>query len=184
MIRLAEILGGLMGAWRLARRDRSGLACFDISLQGFWKSFWALALVAPAAMLLDGIGGAFDSPRGLVAATAIQLISTVIDAVAFPLVLAGLTERMGCGRHYIRFVVANNWASLLRMAIFFPVALLAEFNPAFQPVVAGVMIVLLVYEAYIAHVALEVNAATAAGIVLLDILLDTLVAVVSKGMLG
>ena len=184
MISQAELNAGLTGAWRLARRDRGGMACFDLSPHGFWMSFWALALAAPADILLDGLSGAFAGPRGVAAGLTIQVIAAIVDAVAFPLVMAGVAERMGRGDHYIRFIVANNWAALLRMGLLFPVALLAQFNPAFAAAMAGMMIVLMVYEAYIAHVALEIGIAAAAGIVVLDLMLDTIVAIVSKAMLG
>ena len=184
MITQAELTAGLAGAWRLARRDRGGMARFDVSPHGFWMSFWALALAAPADILLDGFSGAFAGPRGPVAGLVIQVIAAIIDAVAFPLVMASVAEQMGRKDHYVRFIVANNWAALLRMGLLFPVALLAQVNPAFGAVVVAMMIVLMVYEAYVAHVALEIGIAAAAGIVLLDLILDTMVAIASKAMLG
>jgi len=184
MITIAEIARGLTGSWRLARRDPAGLGFFDVSPEGFWRSFWAPALVAPFGLILDWGAGAFDGERGVAVALVVQVIAAVIGAVAFPLAMAGIAQRIGRPQHYIRFIVANNWSSLLRMAAFFPVALLAVTNPQYQPVAGGVTIVLLIYEAYITHVALEIRATAAAAIVLLDILIDTLVATVSKGILG
>lgn len=184
MITRAELNAGLIGAWRLARRDPTAMTCFDASLRGFWRSFWALALAAPADILLDGLNGAFSGPRGVAEGVAIQVIAAVIDAVAFPLVMTGIADQMGRGDRYLRFIVANNWAALLRMGLLFPVALLAQFHPAFGAAMAGMMIVLMIYEAYIAHIALNIGALAAGGVVLLDLLLDTVVAVASKAMLG
>ena len=40
----AEAWLALNGALRLARGDRGGLACFDRSHDGFWRSFRAAAI--------------------------------------------------------------------------------------------------------------------------------------------
>ncbi len=37
----------LTGALRLARFDAGGMAAFDVSFEGFWRSFWAAGLVLP-----------------------------------------------------------------------------------------------------------------------------------------
>ena len=47
-----EIAYAFYGAWRLAHLDASGLKYFDTSLDGFWKSFFAAVLVAPAYALI------------------------------------------------------------------------------------------------------------------------------------
>ena len=51
----AEIQRSVQAAWLLARGDTRGMALFDLSLEGFWKSFAAALLVAPAyaIVLLD-----------------------------------------------------------------------------------------------------------------------------------
>ena len=52
MISLREVLTALYGAYRLARLDVGGLRFFDITDQGFWRSFFAAALVAPLYLVL------------------------------------------------------------------------------------------------------------------------------------
>ncbi|MDX2142565.1 MAG: hypothetical protein SFV19_04360 [Rhodospirillaceae bacterium] len=49
---LREIVYGVFGAWRLARLDRSAMVHFDRTVEGFWKSFFAAAIVAPAYLIL------------------------------------------------------------------------------------------------------------------------------------
>ena len=41
----------MTGALRLAQMDRGGLAFFDRSVAGFWRSFYAAALVLPIYIL-------------------------------------------------------------------------------------------------------------------------------------
>ena len=43
-----EVLGALYGAYRLARIDPAGMTYFNLSFEGFWRSFFAAVLVAPA----------------------------------------------------------------------------------------------------------------------------------------
>lgn len=185
MITAAEIAAGVTGAFRLARRDPGGLACFDASPYGFWRSFWAAALVAPAFLILDLLSG------GLTADTtfrqiAIKLIGYVIDWTAFPVVMILIADSLGKWPTYTRYIVAYNWAAVVQMAVLLPVAILAVAVPS-QPTMLlaqFVTIVMLVYRAYVAHMALAVPVGTAAGIVLLDVLLAGLLRLVTDRLMG
>ena len=42
-----SVIRSIYGAWRLALLDPSGLNWFDVSIEGFWRSFFAAAIVAP-----------------------------------------------------------------------------------------------------------------------------------------
>jgi hypothetical protein len=48
----AEIQRALQGAWLLARGDTRGMGLFDLSVEGFWRSFAAALLAAPAYVLV------------------------------------------------------------------------------------------------------------------------------------
>ena len=41
----------LNGAWQFIKLNPKAMDHFDISSDGFWKSFWAIALVAPIFLL-------------------------------------------------------------------------------------------------------------------------------------
>ena len=47
MISLREVITALYGAYRLARFDPGGLGFYEVTVQGFWRSFFAA--VNPAA---------------------------------------------------------------------------------------------------------------------------------------
>lgn len=183
MISLAEIGAGLTGALRLARRDPGGLECFDASLRGFWRSFWAAVLVAPAFIILDLLSGDIGAgPRQL----AVQVIGYVIDWTAFPVLMITIADSLGKWPNYTRYVVAYNWAAVVQMTILLPVAMLAVLLPSHATMALAqfVTVILLVYRAYVAHVALEVGIGTSAGIVLLDVLLAALLKAVSDRLMG
>jgi hypothetical protein len=184
MSTVGEAYAALTGSWLLARRQPGGLAYFNASREGFINSFWAVALVAPAQLGLEALGGLFATEAGWLRPLVVIVIAFVIDAVAFPLVMATVSSELGRSHRWVLFVVAYNWSGVLRMALFLPIAVATMLVPALHPLLGGVMILLLVYQAYVAHVALEVSPITAAGIILLDVLLDAVVALATQHLLG
>jgi hypothetical protein len=185
MITVAEVAAGISGAVRLARRDPQGMDSFDASPQGFWRSFWAAVLVAPAFLILDVLSGGFGEAAGL-RPIAIQLIGYVIDWTAFPVVMITIADSLGRWPNYMRYIVAYNWSAVVQMAVLLPVAVLAVLAPNHTTMLLAqfVTVVLLVYRAYVAHVALAVNLGTAAGVVLLDVLLAGLLKAVTDRLTG
>lgn len=185
MITTAEIAAGLTGAFRLARRDPTGMDCFDASPRGFWRSFWAAALVAPLFILMDVLSGGLGSdtgPRQL----AVKVIGYVVDWTLFPVVMITIADTLGKWPQYMRYIVAYNWSAVVQLTVLTPAAVLAVAAPSHGTLLLAqaITIVLLVYRAYVAHVALAVNMGTAAGIVLLDVLLAGVLRAVSDRLMG
>lgn len=175
MISVSEIVGGVYGAWRLARRDPAGLIWFDASPEGAARSFWGPALILPAYLVLQTLGGVFEHDVAL--PLLVEVIGFVIGAVAFPLAVFHIAQGVGRSHRYLRYVVAYNWSGVVQMAVLLPIALLAHLFPGspLGTIKVGVSIILLIYQGYVAHVALEVNPASAALLVALDLLLGALI---------
>jgi hypothetical protein len=184
VIAAADIATGIRGAWRLAWRREDGMALFDDTPQGYWQSFWAFALVMPGQLLIGYAGGLFSGPTGMAAPLAVQVIATIIDAVAFPLAMATVADEIGRRHNYIRFIIAYNWSAVIRMGLFVPAIMLAAAFPGLHPLLLAVIILLLVYQTYIARTALEVSGMMAGGIVLLNVLLDMAVGLVARQLMG
>ncbi|CAA7619759.1 conserved membrane hypothetical protein [Candidatus Terasakiella magnetica] len=184
MISASEIVGGVYGAWRLARRDPAGLIWFDASPEGAVRSFWGPALVLPAYLVLQTLGGAFE--HDVAVSLLVELIAFVIGVVAFPLAVFHIAQGVGRSHRYLRYVVAYNWSGVVQMAVLLPIALLAHLFPTspLSAIKVGVSIVLLVYQGYVAHVALEVNPASSALLVALDLLLGALIQTTADGLAG
>lgn len=176
---------GFAGAFALARRDPNGLALIDGSAHGALRSFWVALLVAPAYVAMDLLAGGWDQDYDL-RRIVIQIIAYVIDWAAFPLVMAGVADSLGRGGYYTRYVAVYNWSALVQMSFLLPAAALAVAfpSPASVLLAQGVGIVMLVYRAYVAHVALAAPALVCAGIVLLDLLLAMVLKLVTMGLLG
>lgn len=181
---LSEAYAALAGCWLLARRQPVGLALFNATAQGFWRSFWAVAIAIAADTGLEALAGQFDASHGGLIMLAAVLIGRVMDAAAFPLVTARIADELGRGPRWVLFVVAYNWAGLLAMAVNVPANLLVLAVPSLAPFVVGVEVALLVYEAYVVHRSLDVSPFTAGGIVLLDELLYLVINTVARHLGG
>lgn len=185
MITRPELAAGIAGAFRLARRDPGGLALFDATPCGFWNSFWVAVLVAPAFILTDALAGTLPpeiGPREIL----VWLISYVVAWTAFPVVMITVADSLNRWPLYTRYIVAYNWSSVVQVAVLLPLNLLAVAFPGHATLILAqcAIIVLLIYHAYVAYVGLAVNPGTAAGIVLLDVLLSALVRAVSNRLMG
>lgn len=181
-IRPADIVGGVFGAWRLARRDPSGLIWFDDSPNGFWQSFWGPALVLPGFLVLQALDGVFADD--LLLPLTVQLIAYVMGCVAFPLAVAHISDGLQRSHLYMRYIVAYNWSAVIQMALLLPVALLAHLVPGLAVLNLTATMVLLVYQAYVAHTALAVPPGTAGLLVLLDLLLGALIQMSADQLIG
>jgi hypothetical protein len=173
----------LTGAWRLARLDPGGLRYFDATVEGFWQSFQAAIIAAPIYALLvllrvDEHPLSSDPFRALL----IEGIGYVISWTAFPLAVWYLTRALNVSQRYFAYMVAYNWAVVLQVLAYLPVAALAALGiiPAGLVTILALAVTaaVLYYQFFIARTALQVDVLPALGIVVLDftlgILLDTI----------
>lgn len=127
MISPAELRDSLWGAWRFAHLDPTGIRWFNLSSDGFLRSFFAAVLIAPAYFLVAWVGSlpapdpAAPAPRSIVA----DLISYPLLWLVFPLLLAVAAKPLGLSRQYAAGVIALNWAQVVIMGVMLPITLLA-----------------------------------------------------------
>lgn len=171
-----EIGRGLSGSVRLLQKDRGGLSQFDVSVAGFWRSFAAIALAAPA--LVIGVAqarieeGEVGSLGGGPALLLHETLPFALAWIAFPVAMIGFVRLMGLEKRYVPFVVAYNWTSvvaagilalpsLLRVVGFATPALAFLFAIGFGVIVAH-------YRWFMARAALGVSGGLAAVVVAYD----------------
>lgn len=168
-----EVIAALYGAWRLARLDAGGMRWFDISIGGFWRSFFAAALAAPGyaylvSLDLDEEAWSAD-PLSIVL---VEGVTYLLAWAALPVLAIFLTRLFALTDRYIGFIVAYNWAAVLQTALFVFAAVLAT---GVVPAGLGVVLILaatvliILYQWFIARTALETTAFIAAGFVATDI---------------
>ncbi len=188
MISVGEVFSALYGAGRLARFDTTGMAFFDISARGFWRSFYAAVIVAPfyGTLLAIRFSTAETSVSGA-RYIAVEIITYIISWVIFPVVMASFTKIIDREEEYPRFVIAYNWAAVLQNAVYIPLAMLAA-GGAISGVNANMLgmaalMIILVYSWFVAKTALDLNAFMATGIVVLDLVLSIFIDAMSESML-
>ena len=177
----SEVRLALVGALRLARGDRGGLSCFDRSIDGFWRSFRAAAIAYPLYLMLLSMRvtiAEWERSGGLLIVT-VETIAYVMAWVAFPLIMLTVTRWVGRAHRFFDFMVPYNWSQVPQSALFVLVGLESESGvlPAglAQGVEIAAAVAVLVYEWFIARVALDATASTAALVVFVDLFLGVLI---------
>lgn len=134
MLSSDETYASLTGAWRLMLGKPDGLRLLDLSADGFWNSFFAIVVAAPALIvgwvgLANEIGdtNAFAGRFTML----IRLATVDISTWVLPLVgLALVAPRAGIGGRFVHYVVASNWASAIIAWMMLPAALIRLFLPS------------------------------------------------------
>ena len=177
MISLHEMLSGLYGAWRLVRLDPGGMRYFNDTVDGFWHSFYAAALVAPLVIAMLAVqysNAALVVPAWRI--VSIESVKYVMLWVAFPMVMVGLARALKRTEAYIPYIVAYNWATVWQNVVFVPVLIVLETGivtggPA-DVIRYGAMTAVLAYIWVVTRVALGVGGGVAAMLVAVDLALS------------
>lgn len=175
----------LAGTLRLAVGDRSALACFDRTLEGFWRSFRAAAICYPLYLVLLAMRVTVDEwqKSGGWRIVIVETIGYVIAWVAFPLLMVNVTRWIGRAQRFFDFMVPYNWCQVPQSVLFVLVGVesgsgLLSAN-ASETIDIAAAIATLVYEWYIARIALETTGSAAGFVVLVDLVLGVFLSRVS-----
>jgi hypothetical protein len=169
-----EMSLALYGAWRLARLDRGGLAYFDRSLAGVWRSFRAAAIIYPGFLVLLALSVPDEqwTRAGAGRVVVVETIAYVIGWVGYPLLLLPITRFLGREHRVLDFIVAYNWAQILEMVLLVTISVFALSGifpgPASVALLYAGRIAILGYEWFIARVALDVTGGPATLVVLVN----------------
>jgi hypothetical protein len=165
MLSADETYASLAGAWRLMFGKADGLRLLDLSADGFWNSFFAIIVAAPALIVgWVGIANEIGDPEAFAgrAGMVVKLATIDIGTWVLPLVgLALIAPRIGIGGRFVHYVVASNWASAIVAWLMLPSAFLRLVVPA-----AGQAIGLLALALFVATMVLTwrmTNAAVGRG---------------------
>ena len=175
-----EVVAALYGAWRLMRFDSGGMAWFDVSIAGFWRSFFAAVPVAPFYAIVVAIELAERiEPYDPVRAVVVSIAAYAAGWAGFPIAAIFITRLLGLSQRYVPFIVAYNWASVPQTLVYFPVLMISAAHltsPALAEfLVLAAFVYILVYQWFVTLTALETTALTAAGIVIVQVLIDALI---------
>ncbi len=183
-----EVVAALYGTWRLMRFDAGGMAWFDISITGFWRSFFAAVLVAPGfAVLLAFNLAARGEPVGLGRAIVVWTVAYAVMWAAFPIAAILITRLLGLGGRYIPLIIAYNWANVPQVLLNLLAALISaggtDAGEGGGLVVLAAFIYLRVYLWFVMRTALETTSLTAAALVLFDFVIGAIIGVTASGLM-
>jgi hypothetical protein len=181
---LAYFRDNLAGAWQVLLGRPEGLNRLDTSMEGFWRSFAVVILIAPFAFLallsqepsLSESGIPLPLTRSAVALYGVALL---VDWFTFPLVFAFLAKPLGLGSRYVPFIVARNWAAVIigpMVAVVHALHLLGVLPSVAMPFAVIIATAVALRFAYvIARTALVVSMAIALPIVVVDFLISLVI---------
>ncbi|NKB19092.1 MAG: hypothetical protein GKS01_00980 [Alphaproteobacteria bacterium] len=180
MINFKETSRSIFGAWMLARFDADGLLLFENTVSAFWRSYWSAIFALPAYIALVMM----RTPEtmitvGALPALIIQTSGYVVGWFAMPFVMLSVCRIIDREDQFCRYFAAYNWAALLQITLMLALTTLAKTGmlpPAFAGIVSVIAIIaILIYQGYIARVALMIPSMGALGVVLLDLMLGLVV---------
>jgi hypothetical protein len=180
-----EVLRSIYGAYRLAWLDRSGMSHFNLSVDGFWRSFFAAVLVAPGYALLV-VQELIARPEEVspIWAFVIETLAYATVWAAFPAVAIVLTQLMGLSRNYAAMIIAANWAAVIQIGVFLVAVALGFVLPALASFTATVATgVILFYQWFVIRTALDTTAGIAIALVLVDLLVNAAISVTADSLL-
>jgi len=174
----------LIGAWRMMMGKADGLRLLDLSVDGFWNSFFAIVVALPPLMVgWVGVANEFSMiSADFGSRFSIALRFAVIDLAVWILpivVLAAVVSRVGLADRFVHVVVASNWASALFIWLTVPVPLAGLIWPLGPETRVSLSLVLLVLNLFVSwrvtNVAVAKGAATTTAIVTAMFVLSLLV---------
>jgi hypothetical protein len=179
MISLREVVASLYGTWRLARFDRSAVGYFDSTPEGFWRSFVAAVLAAPADLAIQLLFRVEPLPEDIVHYGLGLLVAYAFSWLVWPLAAVYLARALDRNDALLLYLTIHNWAQVLAVLFQLVVVILAVgLLPAPMVTLAllASVLVVLVYEWFIASTALRLDRLAAAAVVVAYFVLSVLVA--------
>ena len=187
IITTSEVAQALYGAWRLARFDASGLDQFNNTVEGFWRSFYAMLVAAPFYVILVTLRlSSLETTNGPFQIFLIEVIAYVIGWFAYPFVMLYVVELLNRRDRYYRYVAAYNWATVLLIVLLTLISavvdglMLSLPSAAFLSIV--IMLLVLGYWWFIARVGLDIKG-WAVGVTSLDFCLGVVLSRLTQSML-
>ena len=177
MMWLVDAVAALSGAFAVAMGRDSAFEHFDLTAEGFWRSFAAVIVVAPLYVYADRVDALYP-PQGepVAFSFSLSLLTLAVEWIAWPVAVALLTFRTRFSALFARYITVYNWTSIpVFVVMVIPlVALDLGLIGLKAAVSAGVMLLMaaLWYRWQVARLALEAPALVALGLVGGDIVLS------------
>lgn len=179
---VAYIIQSLAAAWELIKLNPRAMAQFDTSADSYWKSFWAIIVVAPVFLISLNVNvdlGLTEAEMQQIPKVSLlaQVISYVFQLPLVAMVMIFFTRFLKIDANYVPMIIAYNWLWVLINYIILPLTLLLSMG-IIPLKVGGVLIAALAFylELYVAWFmfkqALKISGWLAVGVTLFESLLS------------
>lgn len=170
-----EIRRSLTGCYRFVRGDPQALGYFNLSVDGFYRSFTAMLLIVPAILIYSLITGRLAEEEISVLRLALsELAITFTSWLAFLGAIFVLARYFDVAENFPTFVVVYNWSQLFITLIWLPLILFAMVlgAPSVLPFLSVMLLAASYYYLwYIIMRSLAVSIVSAIGFALLEFLI-------------
>jgi hypothetical protein len=174
-----EIERSLFGVWRLAMLDPGGLRWLNLSVDGFWRSFWVIPLLLPVQLLLAWLIPDEEAvaASGMAPWLLFRALLSVLTWVGFVVAMIPVCRLLRLGHAYVTYVIAWNWSALPQAAVLLAAALVYGLLPESAGVVLllAVQLAVLAYIFLVTRYALGTDGLTAAGVVIFNVLFELVI---------
>jgi hypothetical protein len=172
-----EIFRSIFGAWRLAHLDASGMLYFNLTVEGFFRSFFAPILALPFFLLQVPLQAepAADVTQLLV----IEGIAYLIVWIAYPALMILFCRLLDLSQNYAPFIVAYNWSQIVVVALYLPLNAVIGLELLGSGMAAILWLLGLLascfYLWFIARTALGASTMVALGLTIAEVLVEWIV---------
>ncbi len=179
MISIREIVNSLFGAYLLARRDPHALTYFNMSMEGFYRSFLAMILALPLFAIENSIDyRKIPTDTSIVPFLLFLCLALLVSWGSYLAIMAVLARYMGFSDRYSVFVVVYNWMQFGIILIWFPISIIA--TGMLPENIAATMTLLFIAATYallwyVLKVTLNLTGLLAVGFAFLEFLIVVLV---------
>lgn len=189
-----EVNRSFKGTLDLLNNRSEGLKSFDMSEQGFWRSFTAIWLTLPAYV----ISLAIERMRLGAVPNGSLLDNLWVDAVvafghvggylALPLAMIFIARKFRLTGRYVPFVIVTNWISVIGLLVLSLPTMLLLLGWATPPLASlfslAFAVILIRIQWFATKETLGLSSLAALGIVFFGILLNSGVGSLTRGLLG
>ncbi len=187
-VTFAYVGRSLDAAFDLVTRNNRAWDKFDLTVEGFFRSFWAIPLVAPMNIITDIIANNISdaariadgkealNPSYGYSDAAFSTVALCFQWMIFPLAMIVVLRFLGLAQRYSALIIAHNWGTVVIYLVNMPAFLLFQAGL----ISAGVAIDLnllalmftLYYRFYTAQSALDAGWSVAASTAMLGLVLQ------------
>ncbi len=180
-----EARDAIAGSLVIVTGDDKAFGYFNLTEQGFWRSFAAIVIVAPMFLYASMVDHRMAMAEGdgevaHQASVVMTLIGLAVQWVAWPVIMVPVAKLLVQSRNYARYITVYNWSSILVMAIALPPFALYHLGLAGAGTAITLAMITLFasfwYRWMVARMALETSGPASAMLVIADTVISFAVA--------